>query len=166
MITNSYQMKHTCHSKGCLRSHINRQCSPLWRQHRHVFAHANAHKGAECHPATLFQASCTCCCNTAIWTGSHCRTCEKLDGHIDLLLHMLGTMYRWCVAAFSSDLWNIPTLIDQVLGSHVGEDWRIVRAAVTARTASREEIRAHVAPAVWSTGLGFICNYIFLYLHR
>ena len=27
---------------------------------------------------------------------------------------MLDTMYRWCVAAFSSDLWNIPTPVDQV----------------------------------------------------
>ena len=28
---------------------------------------------------------------------------------------MLGTMYRWCVAAFISDLWNISIPIDQVL---------------------------------------------------
>ena len=32
---------------------------------------------------------------------------------------MLGTVYRWCVADFSSDLWNIPTPIDQVLDGHI-----------------------------------------------
>ena len=46
-------------------------------------------------------------------------TCGKLDGHIDEFLHMLGTMYRWCVAAVSSGLCNIPTPVDQVLGVHV-----------------------------------------------
>ena len=45
MITNSDQMKHTCHSKGCPNSHINTQCSPRWR----VCNHANGHNGAECH---------------------------------------------------------------------------------------------------------------------
>ena len=30
---------------------------------------------------------------------------------------MLGTMYRWNVAAFNSGLWNIPTPADQVLNS-------------------------------------------------
>ena len=47
-------------------------------------------------------------------------------------------MYRWCVAAFSSDLWNIPTPVDQVLD----------RCTSAARTASREDIRAHVSPVV------------------
>ena len=28
-------------------------------------------------------------------------------------------MYRWCVAAFSSDLWNIPTPVDQILDGHI-----------------------------------------------
>ena len=41
--------------------------------------------------------------------------CGKLDEHTGGLLHMLGTMYRWCVAAFSSCLGNIPTPIDHVL---------------------------------------------------
>ena len=27
---------------------------------------------------------------------------------------MLGTMFRWCITAFSSGLWNIPTSVDQV----------------------------------------------------
>ena len=45
--------------------------------------------------------------------------CGKLDGHIGGLLYMLGTMYRWCVAAFSSDLWNVPTSIDHVLDGHI-----------------------------------------------
>ena len=64
------------------------------------------------------------------------------------LLHMLGTMYRWCVAAFSSGLWNISTPVDQVPRStDARQDRRIVRAAVAVQTASREEIRVHVAPA-------------------
>ena len=45
-------------------------------------------------------------------------------GHIvDLreagFLHMLGTMYRWCVAAFTNGLCNIPTFVDRVLDSRV-----------------------------------------------
>ena len=32
---------------------------------------------------------------------------------------MLGTMYQWCVAAFSSGLWNIPTPVHQVLDGRV-----------------------------------------------
>ena len=41
--------KHNCHSKGCPNSHINTQCTSFWRPCRHVFSHANGHKGAECH---------------------------------------------------------------------------------------------------------------------
>ena len=40
---------------------------------------------------------------------------QKLHGHSDRLLHMLGTMFWWCVATFSSGLWNIPTPVNQVL---------------------------------------------------
>ena len=43
----------------------------------------------------------------------------KLDGHMDGVLHMLGTVYRWCVAAFSSVLWNILTPVGQVLDGRV-----------------------------------------------
>ena len=50
--------------------------------------------------------------------------CGKLDGHIGRLLHMLGTVYRWCVAVFISSLWNIPTPVNQVL------DARIVQTCV------------------------------------
>ena len=46
----------------------------------------------------------------------------QLDGHIDGLLHMLGTVYRGCVAAFNSDLCNIPTLVDQVLDGRPSSD--------------------------------------------
>ena len=35
---------------------------------------------------------------------------------------MLDTMYQWCVIAFSSGLWYIPTPIDQVLDRCVGTD--------------------------------------------
>ena len=32
---------------------------------------------------------------------------------------MLSTMKRWCVAAFCSGLWDIPTPVDQILDSHI-----------------------------------------------
>ena len=38
---------------------------------------------------------------------------------MDRLLHMLGTMYLWCVVHFSSSQWNIPTLINQVLHGRI-----------------------------------------------
>ena len=61
-------------------------------------------------------------------------------------------MYRWCIAAFSSGLWNIPTPVDQVLDDRLVQTRVkidiIVRAAVAARTASKEEIRAYGAPDV------------------
>ena len=31
---------------------------------------------------------------------------------------MLDTMYRWCITAFNSGLWNIPTPVNQVLDGH------------------------------------------------
>ena len=47
--------------------------------------------------------------------------CGKLDGHIDILLHKLGTMYRWCVVAYNRGLWNIPTAVEQVLDDHAAQ---------------------------------------------
>ena len=76
--------------------------------------------------------------------GSHCRPA----GHIDGLLHMLGTMYPWCVAAFRNGLSNIPTPIDEVV------DRRVVQTHYASRTASRDEIRAPVAPAVSPRTIG------------
>ena len=71
---------------------------------------------------------------------------------IDGLLHMLSTMYWWSVAAFSSGLWNIPMPLKQVLDGRIVhmhiQDRRIVQTTVAAQTATREEIRAHVAPDV------------------
>ena len=49
MITNSDQIKRSCHSKGCPNSHKNTQYNLLWRQRRRVFSHVNGHNGAECH---------------------------------------------------------------------------------------------------------------------
>ena len=57
--------------------------------------------------------------NLSHLNGVALQACGKLAGHFDGLLHMLGTMYWWCVAAFCSGLWNIPTPIDQVLDGHV-----------------------------------------------
>ena len=53
--------------------------------------------------------------NFSLLNGVAFVACGKLEGHNDGLLHTLGTMYRWCVAAFSSGLWNIFTSVDQVL---------------------------------------------------
>ena len=72
---------------------------------------------------------------------------QEAGWHIDGLLHMLGTMYLWCVAALSSSLWNIPTPVDQDL------DGRVVQAHVKI-AALREQrwppkqhpIRVRVAP--------------------
>ena len=112
---NSYQTKHTRHGKGCLNSYINTQCRPLWWQRRHVFSHANGHKGAECHPATdcpkhlapivpirPFEQGRTVGMRETGWIY------RRISSHV-------GHNVRWRVAAFSSDLWNIPTPIDQVL---------------------------------------------------
>ena len=87
----------------------------------------------------------------------HRRVCTllKLDEHIDgfAARTVLGTICRWCVTAFSNGLWNIPTPVDQVgsgqpRNTDARQDRRIGRAAVAARTASRREIRAHLAPAM------------------
>ena len=40
---------------------------------------------------------------------------------ISRLLHVLGTMYWWCVTAFCRGLWNIPTPLDQFLDSHIAQ---------------------------------------------
>ena len=71
---------------------------------------------------------------------------------------MLGTMYQWCVAAFSSGLWNIPTPVNQILDGRVVQTYvkidAFVRAAVVVLTASKEEIRVHIAPAVSPKTIG------------
>ena len=57
---------------------------------------------------------------SAIWTGSHCTPEGSWMDITGELLHMLGTIYRWWVLAFSSGLWNIPTTpVDQVLDGRV-----------------------------------------------
>ena len=73
---------------------------------------------------------------------------------------MLGTIYWWCVAAFSSGLWNIPTPVDQVLDDSVYRFTSIstpCASSVATRKASREEIRARVAPDVHQRPLGTVC---------
>ena len=83
--------------------------------------------------------------------------CGKLEGHIDGLLHMLGKMYQWCVGNFSNSLWNIPTPVDYVLDGLVIQTHVKIDALYEqrgSRTASREEIRSHVAPAVSPRTIG------------
>ena len=67
---------------------------------------------------------------------------RRIAAHVG---HNVG--YRWCVAAFSSTLWKIPTPIE-TRSTDASQGGLIVGAAVVVQTASREEIRALVAPAV------------------
>ena len=67
---------------------------------------------------------------------------------------MLGIMYRWYVAAFSSGLYTRRPGSVRPHSAEARQDRRIVWAAAAARTASREEIRAHVAPAVSPSIIG------------
>ena len=68
------------------------------------------------------------------------------------------TYWAQCIGAFSNDLWNIPYSHRPGSGrernTDARQDRRIMRAAVAVRTASREEIHAHVAPAVLPTTIG------------
>ena len=60
----------------------------------------NTHCRVQICPA---DATSTYSCRTTL-NGVTLLACGKLDGYIDGLLHVLGTKYRSCVAAFSSDL--------------------------------------------------------------
>ena len=149
MITNSDQIKHSCHCNGCLNCHINTQRSPLWQQHRRVFSHANGHKCAECHPEIdfpmhlapvvairPFERRRIVGLREAGWT---CRRTAALVGH-----NVCRCFQQWSVGHFHT---RRPGSV-RPRGTDARQDGSIVRAAVAASTASREEIRAHVSPAV------------------
>ena len=75
-----------------------------------------------------------------------------------LICRRIAAHIRHNVSAFSSGLWNIPTLLDQVLDdrvlqTHVKIEELSEQREVAVQTTSREEIRAHVAPAVLPTVL-------------
>ena len=64
---------------------------------------------------------------------------------------MLGTMYRWCVAALSSGLWNIPTPVDQVLDGCVIQTHVKIDALCEQRWPPEQhpgKKSGHVTPAV------------------
>ena len=86
--TNSDQMKHTCHSKGCPNSYINTQCSPFLWLCRHAFLHANGHKGTECHHAI----DCPKCLAPVVQfghlNGVTLYACRKLDRHPWIAAHV------------------------------------------------------------------------------
>ena len=66
----------------------------------------------------LSQASYSCC-RSSVTEQGRIVGLREAGRHIDGLLHMLGTMYRWCVVAFSSVLWNTPSFVDQVPGGRI-----------------------------------------------
>ena len=93
-------------------------------------------------------------------------SCDRLPNHLPPVvaispfewacivgLHILGTMYQWCVAAFNTGIWNIPTHKSGcgLLRTDAHQDQHIVRVAVAA---SREEIHTHVAPAISPRSIG------------
>ena len=63
---------------------------------------------------------------------------------------MLGTMYQWSVEHFHARRPGTR----RPRSTDARQDRHIVRGAVAARTVSREEIRAHVAPAVPPRNIG------------
>ena len=68
----------------------------------------------------LSQASCTCCRNSTIWTGSHCRHAARwmVISTRRNAAHFGYNVSVW-VVAFSSGLWKISTSVDQVLNGRV-----------------------------------------------
>ena len=84
----------------------------------------------------------SCSNNFSHLNGFSLYACGKLHGYIGGLLHLLGTKYRWCVAAFCS---RSGSGWPSIIGSH--QDRLIVQAGVAAQIASTEEIQAHIAPA-------------------
>ena len=123
MITNSDQMKHSCHSKGCPNSHSNTQCSPLWQQSSRVFSHANCHTAIESpkHLAPVvairpFEQGHIVGLREAGWTY------QRIAAHL----------YRWCVAVEHSHTcrpWFRTAAVPR--STEARQDRRVARAAVT-----------------------------------
>ena len=81
----------------------------LWKANRVFNDHSRVH-----HAPTMSTYSCWT--TSTIWTVSHCRPVGSwMDISTDYCTCWAQCTYRWCVAAFSSGLWNIPTPLDQVL---------------------------------------------------
>ena len=83
-----------------------------------IFSHANSHKGAECHPVIYCPKHLALVVSISPFEWGRIVGLQEAR-HIDGLLHMLDTVYWWCVAASSTDLWNIYIPIDQVLEGHL-----------------------------------------------
>ena len=80
-----------------------------------------------------------------------------MDGHIERLLHMLGKMYQWCVATFSSGLCHIPRPVHQVLESLIIQMYVKINALCEQwwpPNSIQEEIWAHVAATVLPRTIG------------
>ena len=96
-------MKQTCCSKGYPNSHINAQFTPSCGMSFCV---------------RLSQASCTCCRNSAIWTGSLCRLQEARWTYQRIASHIWHNV-SWVCRCFQNGLWNITTPVDQVLDGRI-----------------------------------------------
>ena len=89
--------------------------------------------------------------NFSIWKGSHCRTAgswmdiSRIAAHVEHIVSVVCRCFQQWSMEYSHTL---------ILGSgrpcstYACQDQRIMLVAMAARTASREEIRAHVASAV------------------
>ena len=144
-------MKHTCHNKGCPNSHINTQCRPLWRQHMHIFSHANMpNVMLRCSPKHLGTV-------VAIWPFE--------QGHI-VGLREAGLTYRRIAERVGHNVlvecrcfqkWSVEHSQTCRPGSvwpqstDTCQDQRIVRVEVAT---SGEEIWAHVASPVSPRTIG------------
>ena len=142
-------MKHTCHGKGCLNSHISTQCSPLWWQHRHVFSQTNSHKDVKCHPVVdcrkylahvvavqPFERGRIVGQQEAGWTY------PRIAAHIEHNVSVMCCYFQqWSVE--HSHTYRLISGCPR--STDACPDRQTLRTAVAL---PREEIQAHVAPAV------------------
>ena len=147
MITNSDQVKHTRHSKGCPNTHINTQCTPSGGN-AGMYSCMQTVKGVECLPAI------DCLKHlapvVAIQPFEQGRIIGLREAGMDISTDCC-TCWTQCigdVAVFSSGMWNIPTLVDQVLDNRIVQTQAKIDTVRSAATTSREEIRTRVALAV------------------
>ena len=136
---------------------IHIQCNPFWRQRSRVFSHANGHKGTECHPAID--------CPKHFAAVVAIQPFER--GRIEDLREA-GWTYLWIAAHVEHNVsvvclfqkWAVEHSYTRRPGSgrprsiEARQDRRILQAAVAA---SREEIRAHVAPVESPKTIGNFC---------
>ena len=138
----------TCHSKGCLNTHINTQWSPLWRHRRHVFSHANSHKGGEYHLAIGCPKHLAP--DVAIRSFERGRSVGLRDAWQTYWRIAAHVGHNVSVACRCFQQWSVGHFQTRRPGSGrpCNTDARQVRLLVRAPVAASREDRVHVAPAV------------------